>query len=110
METLEAAKREIARARSSVSDTEVRTKLESITASLQEMLDAEEGEQTDADVAFGDTDFAGTAPDDDNLEELGDNLLELAENVDQQDVQEHLQAAQQQLLEYRSGRDEAGNR
>lgn len=102
MEALENAKAEIEQARSGVSDSDVRTQLESITTSLQEMLDTAAGERTDGDEAFGDTDISGAAPSDDNLLELEGNLDKLAENTDREDVQDHLENARRKVAAYRT--------
>lgn len=107
MNALEDAIAEIERARESVTDTEVRTKLDSINTSLQEMLDTAAGEETDGDIAFADSDVAGTAPTGDNLRELEENLLELAERTDHRPVRDHLEAAQRRVESYRTGPDEA---
>jgi len=92
---------EIGQARERVQHTDVRTELESITTSLQEMLDAEAGEETDPDEAFAETPFQGAAPSPDNVEELETHLLKLAENVERADVRTHLEAAQRTLASYR---------
>lgn len=102
MEPLEEANAEIERARSAISDSEVRTQLESITVSLQEMRDSAAGERTDGDEAFADVDVSGTTPSDDNLRELEDNLTKLAENMDQEDVRSHLENAQRTIGAYRT--------
>lgn len=102
MKALEEAMAEIEQARSDVAHSDVRTELESITASLQEMLDTEAGEQTDAEVAFGDTDFSGAAPHADHLLELEKNLVKLAENTDQQGVGAHLETAHRKIANYRT--------
>ena len=108
MKPVEEAMTEIKQARSDVSQTDVRTELESITASLQQMLDAEDDEQTDAEVAFGDTDFTGAAPHADHLAELEEHLEKLAENADQEDVRNHLETAQQRIADYRHEKQEQG--
>lgn len=106
MKALEDAMAEIKQARSDVEHSDVRTELESITASLQEMLDAESGEQTDAEVAFGDTDFSGSAPHEDNLLELEKHLVKLADNTDQRNVQNHLENANRKIAHYRTEQQE----
>lgn len=98
---------EIERARSDVSHSDVRTQLDSVTTSLQEMLDTEAGEKTDAEAAFGDADFAGAAPNADNLRELEVTLDTLAENTDRGEVRTHLERARRRIAAYRTG---AGDR
>lgn len=102
MEALQKAMVEIEAAKSDVSHGDTRTELESIAASIQEMIDTAADEPTDPDVAFGDTDFAGAAPRFDHLVELEQNLYELSENVDQDQVSTHLETAHRQVAEFRS--------
>lgn len=105
MGDLEDAMGEIDRARDGVDQPDVRTELDSIGASLQEMLDTEAGERTDADVAYADTDFAGAAPSADNLRQLEANLRKLAERADEGEVRDHLDAARQRIVAYRTQRE-----
>lgn len=102
MKALEDAMGEIHHARSDVSHADVRTQLESITASLQEMLDTEAGERTDGEVAFGDTSFEGTAPTGDNLSQIEESLRQLADNAEQEDVRNHLESARKKIAQYRT--------
>ena len=97
---------EIRQARENVSHSDVRTELESITASLREMLDSAAGERTVGDVAFADSDFPGASPDPDDLRELEKNLRKLAANTDREDVRTHLESAQRKLSLYRNEREE----
>lgn len=102
MDPLEDAIAEIERAQESVTDTEVRTKLDSIDTSLQEMFDTAAGEETNGDIAFANSDFAGAAPTGDNLRELEENLLELAEKTERPEVRDRLEAAQRHVATYRA--------
>lgn len=106
MNLLEQSMAEIDRAEEHVRKTEVRTKLDSIGASLQEMIDAMSGEETSGDVVLGDTETAGAAPSDENLEEVESNLLELAEETEDPDVREHLSTARLRVEKYRTGTEE----
>lgn len=102
MNKLEAAMEEIQQARSDVSKTEDRTKLESVTTSLEEMRDTAIGEPTDPDGTFGDTEVEGVAPARDNLIELEKSIGGLADNVEQQEVQRHLETAREHIAQYRT--------
>lgn len=100
MGALEDAIDEIEKAQVAIDRSDDRTKLDSIAASLVEMADAEAGELTAGDVAFGDTEFEGAASSSDNLAELEGALAGLAEDADA-DTRGHIEAARQQLAEYR---------
>lgn len=108
MDSLKDAIAEVERAQDSVTDTEIRTKLDSINTSFQEMFDTAAGEETNGDGAFADSDFAGAAPTDHNLRELEENLLELAEKTERPEVRDHLEAAQQHVANYRTESQEGG--
>ena len=103
MGALEDAQAEIEQARDEISKTEVRTELESIAASLQEMRDAEADEKTEGDVAFGGEEFTGTDASADHLQELESHLLKLAKEIDQEPAQDHLESAQGILATHRTG-------
>jgi hypothetical protein len=102
MNALQEAMAEIEAARSDVTHSDVRTQLESITTSLQEMLDTAAGEQTEGDVAFANTEVAGTAPTDDDLLELERSLNKLVENTERESVQTHLENAHEKIANYRT--------
>lgn len=101
MGALEAAMVEIEQARATVDETDVRTKLESIATSLEEMIDTEAGELTDAEAAFGDTDFPGSAASGDNLEELEIHLADLAAKTGGESGV-HMEAARRQIASFRT--------
>ncbi|MDG5776575.1 hypothetical protein VB773_22630 [Haloarculaceae archaeon H-GB2-1] len=92
---------EIDRATSAVSHNDVRTELQSISAVLQEVLDAAVDEPTDGDVAFADLDFEGSPANAATLTKIEDNLVELAANADDSIVQSHLATAQRAVERYR---------
>lgn len=100
MGALEDAIEEVDTARDAVEETAVRTKLDSIAVSLVEMADTEAGELTDAEEAFGDADFAGSAPSGDNLAELENELADLAASTTGE-AQEHIEAARREVASYR---------
>lgn len=103
MSLLDDAKAEIVQAEEHVSKTEVRTKLDSITTSIQEIQDTASGSTTESDIALADNEVAGAAPTDETLQTVEDNLLELAEEADDVDVTEHLSNARLHLEKYRTG-------
>lgn len=102
MRELEDAIADIDRAREGIDATDVRTNLDSIKASLQEMLDTAAGVQSDADAAFGDTQFDGAAPSADNLRELETNLRDQQTNADSEDVADHLERARERIERVRT--------
>lgn len=102
MRELEDAMAEIERARDAVEKSEVRTRLDSIGASLEEMLDTEAGNLSDAEPALADTEFEGAAPYPDHLEELEANLRDQAEETDDGSVRDHLETARQRIAAYRN--------
>lgn len=105
MDRLADAMTEIEHAEETITVTEVRTKLDSIETSLQEMLDTAAGEETEGDIALADTAVAGSAPNDDNLRELEENLAELAEETDDPEVSTHLTAGRRHIKAYRTSHD-----
>lgn len=100
MGTLEVAIEEIRRASGAVKEPDATTKLESIAASLREMIDTREGERTDADEAFGDVDFEGSAPSEDNVAEVEEQLAGLAEETND-DARAHIEAALGRIASFR---------
>lgn len=101
MNALEDAMAEIDDAEEDVQNTEVRTKLDSIGASLQEMLDTLAGDETSNEVVLADSNVSGAAPHDDHLEAIETNLQELAENADDPDVRKRLGRARRHVRNYR---------
>lgn len=102
MRELEDAMTEIERARDAVEKSDIRSQLDSIGASLQEMLDTEAGNPTDAGPALGRTEFEGAAPYADHLEELESNLREQAEEAETTAVRDHLETARERIADYRN--------
>lgn len=100
VDALEDAIREIELARDVLERPGVRTKLDSIAASLVEMIDTEAGELTPGEEAFADADFAGAAPSSDNLADLEGELAELAAEMDAEG-RGHLEAARQRVADRR---------
>lgn len=101
MNALEDAMAEIDDAEEDVQDAEIRTKLDSIGASLQEMLDTLAGEETSNEVVLADSDVTGAAPHDDHLVEIETNLEELAENAEDPEVRKRLGRARRHVRNYR---------
>lgn len=103
MTLLDDAQAEIVQAEEHVTKTEVRTKLDSITTSIQEIEDAAAGERTDGDIALADSEVVGAPPRDETLQQVEENLLDLAEATDDADVREHLSNARLHVEKYRTG-------
>lgn len=100
MQRLGDAITEIERARDAVESADVRTKLDSIAESLNEMIDTAVGEETGDDEAFADASFAGAAASPDNLEELENALAGLAEDSTGE-ASGHLEAARRHIASVR---------
>lgn len=105
MVTLGDAVTEVERASDTVQRTDVRTQLDSIAVSLEEMIDAKAEQRTDSERAFGDVDFVGSAPHVAHLEEISEKLDGLSEETDD-DTQTHIDAARQIVTSIRNRRQE----
>ena len=106
MGALEEAIEEIDAARNASEQTEISTKLDSIAVSLGEMADAEGGTLTADEDAFADTEFAGSAPSEENLAEVEGELAELAGRLGG-DARAHLEAARDKVSSHRTARRES---
>lgn len=108
MGALDDAVAEIEQARGAIERPEIRTKLDSIAASLVEMTDTEAGELTNGEEAFSDVEFPGAAPSPDNLAALEGELADLAEDTTDE-ARGHLEAARQRVAQHRlGGKSDAG--
>ena len=101
MDGLREAVAELELAADAVEKTDVRTQLDSLAVSLDEMVDAEEDRLTDSDEAFADVDFPGTPPHPDDIGEIEEKLRGLSEETTG-DAQRHIDAARRALASYRA--------
>lgn len=106
MDELRVAIGELQSASEAVQKTDVRTQLDSLSVSLDEMVDAEEGRLTDSDEAFADVDFQGTPPQSDDIGEIEAKLRGLSEETTG-DAREHIDTARRALASYRASQAEA---
>lgn len=106
MQELRDAVAELERASDAVEKTGVRTQLDSLAVSLDEMLDAEEGRLTDADEAFADVDFPGTPPYSDDIGEIEEKLRGLSKETTG-DAQRHIDAARRAVASFRASQAES---
>lgn len=97
---------ELQSASDAVQKADVRTQLDSLVVSLDEMANTDEGQLTDSDEAFGDVDFRGSPPQSDDVGEIEEKLRGLSEETTGE-AQRHIDGARRAVASFRASQAES---